>query len=61
MPKASDQLETPLPNTYRTENVDRANIISRQSQSTFTPVSPLRLSQLSESTVLDGLADGTIT
>ena len=47
--------------TYQTATVDRTNIINKHFQSTFTPVSPLRLSHLSESTVLDGLADGTIT
>ena len=53
-------IRDPLSNTYPTANVDRANIINRQFQSTFTSVSPLRLSQLRESTVLGGLADGTI-
>ena len=46
-------IRDPLTNTYQTANEDGANIINRQFQSTFT--------QLSESTVLDGLADGTIT
>ena len=54
-------IRDPLTNTYQSANVGKANIINRQFQSTFTPVSPLRLSHLSESTVLDGLADGTIT
>ena len=47
-------------NTVYTSNTDKANLINNHLQSVFTPVSPLRLNHLSESAVLDGLADGTL-
>ena len=52
-------LRDPHTNTVYTSNTDKANLINNHLQSVFIPVSPLRLNHLSESAVLDGLADGT--
>ena len=52
-------LRDPRTNTVYTSNTDKANLINNHLQSVFIPVSPLRLNHLSESAVLDGLADGT--
>ena len=47
-------------NEVHTSNTDRANFINSHLQSVFTPVSPLRLDQLSENTILYGLAKGSL-
>ena len=41
-------------------NAEESNIINKQFKSSFTPVSPLRLSQVSESDLLNGLSDSNI-
>ena len=53
-------LRDPHTNEVHTSNADRANLINSHLQSVFTPVSPLRLDELSEITILDGLAKGSL-
>ena len=43
-----------------TISVDKATLLNKQFQSIFTPVSPLRLDQLCETTLKDGLTNGSI-
>ena len=50
----------PHTNKVLTSNTDKANLINNHLQSVFTPVSPLRLNQLSESAIREGLAKSTL-